>query len=147
MLNIYYGDMPDVIYNTSTYFNNVYLDSWVTDEFAVAVIKDIEKGKVLGPQAVDTKALGVIPMTKISNGTKTILLVRNDREHVFNASTCGDNCAKWLLRIADEEEDDVTINLYHLMDFGNKRFDIRVANTNEVVHTMGELVLAAGEYV
>ena len=34
MLNIYFGDMPDAIYNTSLYFDNAYLDSWITDDFA-----------------------------------------------------------------------------------------------------------------
>ena len=34
------------------------------------------------------------------------------------ASTCGDNCAKWLLKIAEQEER--TVNLCHLMDFGKK---------------------------
>lgn len=34
MLNIYYGKMPEAIFNTAVYFKNVYEDSWNTDSFA-----------------------------------------------------------------------------------------------------------------
>ena len=32
MLNIYFGDMPQAIYNTAVYFKNTYEDDWITDE-------------------------------------------------------------------------------------------------------------------
>ena len=74
-----------------------------------------------------------------------MILVKFNREKVFNASTCGDNCAKWLLRIAREE--DRTINLRHLMDFGEEPFTVRILNTGQIVHSMKELVPIAGEFV
>lgn len=148
MLNIYFGDMPEAIYDTSTYFNNSYLDEWITDEFSQKIIKSIDKGIVLGPRAVDTKALGVIPVTCLSGGTKTLLLIDHLPEQVFNASTCGDNCAKWILEIAKRHQNEVTINLHHLMLFdtekSGKPFDIRIVNSGKVVHTMAEYVIAAG---
>lgn len=33
MLNVIVGDVKEAIYNTSVYFNNSYLDSWITDPF------------------------------------------------------------------------------------------------------------------
>ena len=137
MLSIYFGEMPNAIYNTSAFFDNQYLDSWLEDEFAAEVIKKIEKGTILSPQAIDTKALGVIPVTKIAGGTKRLLLIKNRPELVFNASTCGNNCAAFLLQIGKEQ--DVTINLHHIMDFGKRRFEIRVLNNNVIVHNMAEL--------
>ena len=50
-----------------------------------------------------------------------------------------------LLKIAEQE--DRTVNLRHLMDFGKKPFTIKVLNTNQIVHSMEELILAAGEFV
>ncbi len=147
MLNIYFGQMDDVIYNTSMYFDNVYLDSWIQDEFAQRIIKNIDKGVVISPQAVDTKALGVIPVTQLSGGTKTLLLINFEQDKIFNASTCGDNCAKWILRIAKRATQDITINLRHIMNFGDKNFEIRVLNSDKVVHNMAEYVLEAGEYI
>lgn len=38
---------------------------------------------------------------------------------------------------------DITINLYHMMDFGNRRFTARIANTGEIIHTMDEFALVA----
>ena len=74
-----------------------------------------------------------------------MILVRFEKNKIFNASTCGDNCAKWLLKIAETE--DRTINLRHLMKFEAEPFDIRILNTNQVVHSMEELVSIAGEFV
>ena len=71
MLSIYFGDMPQAIYNTPTYFNNVYLDSWLEDALDQRMIKAVDKGVVCGPNAVETKALGLIPPTKLSGGVKT----------------------------------------------------------------------------
>ncbi len=76
---------------------------------------------------------------------KTLILMKNERTKIFNASACGDNCAKWILRLAETE--DLTINLRHLMDFGEGTFDIRILNTNQIVHSMKELVPIAGLYV
>ena len=149
MLNIHFGDLPEAIYDTSVYFDNTYLDSWLEDDFSKKIIKAIDRATVLSPRAIDSWALGVVPVTSLSRGVKTLLLVDHKPDMVFNASTCGDNCAKWLLRIAGRHRGDITVNLYHLMDFdaGTKngaRFDIRIANTGEVVHDMGALVLAGG---
>lgn len=147
MLNIYYGDMKEAIYNTSLYFDNTYFDEWLYDEFARKMIKDVDKAKVLSGQAVESKALGVIPATKISGGLKTLLLIYNQPEKIFNASTCGDNCAKWILKIADRLKKDITINLRHIMDFGDGEFEIRILNNDLIVHSMSELVLYAGEFI
>jgi len=140
MLNIIYGEMPDAIFNTSLYFDNTYYDAWLDDEFVREMIKSVDKAEVLSGQAVDSKALGVIPVTKISGGLKTLMLIYNQPEKVFNASTCGDNCAKWILKIADRLEKDVTINLHHIMDFGEGQFEINILNNGKVVHNMSELV-------
>ena len=64
---------------------------------------------------------------------------------VFNASTCGDNCAKWFIDMT--AKDDRTINLRHIMDFGDGTFDIHIINSDQVVHSMKELVLIAGDYL
>lgn len=147
MLKVFYGDMPQAIYNTSMYFDNTYLDKWITDSFGVQVIQAIDKAKVLSANAVDSKALGVIPVTSLSGGVKTLLLIRNDHTKVFNASTCGDNCAKWILRIARESREDITINLRHIMNFGTGKFEMEILNNHTVVHSMKELVPYAVTFI
>ena len=145
MLNVYYGDMPGAIFNTSVYFKNVYEDEWITDPVAKEMILDVDKSIVLDSAVIDSPVMGKIAPTALSGGVKTLILMKNERSKVFNASTCGDNCAKWILKLAGMDE--LTINLRHLMDFGEGTFDIRIMNTNQVVHSMKELVPIAGLYV
>lgn len=73
------------------------------------------------------------------------MLIAYDHSKVFNASTCGDNCAEWILKIAEKRK--IVINLRHLMDFGEGEFKIRVLNTGKIVRNMGDLVSEAGEFV
>ena len=145
MLNIFYGDMKEAVYNTAAYFKSDYEDNWITDPFVKKMIKDVDQSIVLDSGVIDSPVLGKIPPTGLSGGVKTLILVKFEKNKIFNASTCGDNCAKWLLKIAETE--DRTINLRHLMKFEVEPFDIRILNTNEIVHTMEELVSIAGEFV
>lgn len=145
MLNIIYGDMPEAVYNTAAYFKYDYEDCWITDVMVKAMILDVDHSTVMDSGVIDSPVLGKIPPLELSGGVKTLILVKFNRDKVFNASTCGDNCAKWFLEIAKEE--DRTINLHHLMDFGKEPFTIRIVNTNQIVHSMKELVPIAGEFV
>ena len=143
MLTIYFGDMDGVIDSTSVYFNNTYSAAWLEDPLAQRIIKSVDKGVVLGPNAIETKILGIIPPEKLSSGTKTLLLLLFDAQNVYSVTSCGDNCAYWILRISKRH--DITINLHHLMNFGNGRFTARIGNTGELVHSMDELVLVGAD--
>lgn len=94
MLNVYFGQTPEAIYNTAVYFKNVYQDKWITDDFSVEMIKDVDKADVISANVIESPVLGSISPLMLSGGAKTLMLVKFDKKHVFNASTCGDNCAK-----------------------------------------------------
>lgn len=145
MLNIFYGDMDGIIYNTSVYFKNMYDKNWLEEEQVKAMILDVDKSEVLSSGAISSPVMGIIPPISLSGGVKTLILIDKMPDKIFNASNCGDNCAKWLLKIADNK--DVTVNLRHLMNFGKETFSIRILNTDTVVHSMRELVPIAGRYV
>lgn len=145
MLNIYYGDMEEAVFNTAAYFKYDYEDEWITDSFVREMILDVDGSTVLDSGVIDSPVLGKIPPVQLSGGVKTLILVKYHQDKIFNASTCGDNCAKWFLKMAEHEER--TINLRHLMDFGEGFFDIRILNTDEIVHSMKEVVTIAGAYV
>ena len=138
MLKIIFGDCEEAIYNTSVYFKNSYQDEWITDELSVQMIKDVDKSVVMGPHMIESPVLGAISPKELSGGVKTLILIQKDKTKIFNASTCGDNCAKWLLRLG--EMDDVLINLRHIMDFGNGEFEIEILNTHQIVRNMKELI-------
>lgn len=147
MLKILYGELEsdNYIFNPDAFFNNTYEDEWITDELSIQMIRDIDGSEVIGPRVIDSPFLGSIPTERLSGGVKTLILMNNDSEHIFNASACGDNCAKWILKIADRlktEGRDLTIRLGYLMDFGNEIFDIEIVNLNRVVHNRKDLVEA-----
>ena len=145
MLSIYLGKMDKAIYYPPVYFDNTYEDEWITDSFVKEMVKDVDQSVVLDSGEIDSPVLGKIPPTGLSGGVKTLILVKFEKDKIFNASTCGDNCAKWLLKIAETE--DRTVNLRHLMRFEAEPFNIRILNTKQIVHTMEELVSIAGEFV
>ncbi len=145
MLSIYFGDMPEAIYNTNTFFQNQYQDSWITKPLSKEIIQDVDKSEVISANLIQSPVLGPISPKELSGGVKTLLLMANDKKHVFNASTCGDNCAKWILQLG--EKDKLVINLRHLMDFGPGVFKIKVLNTGKRVKNMAELVAEAGQFV
>ena len=145
MLNVFFGNMPEAVYNTAVFFKNDYEDEWITDSLVKEMIRDVDHSEVIDNGVIDSPVRGKIPPLGLSGGVKTLILVLFEPGKVFNASTCGDNCAKWLLRIAASE--DRTVNLRHIMDFGDEPFEIRIRNTGDVVHSMKELVDIAIDYV
>ena len=145
MLSIFYGDMPDAIYNPVLFFKNSYTDDWITDELSVRMIRDVDKSEVLGPRVIDSPVLGGISPRELSGGVKTLINIYKRPDKIFNASACGDNCAKWILEIGKRQ--DITINLRHLMEFGDDPFTIHILNTDTVVHNSAELLSVAGMIV
>lgn len=145
MLNVYFGDMPEAIYNTNIYFNNTYKDNWIIRPLTRQIIQSVDHSEVIDEKTIVSPVFGNMSPKKLSGGVKTLLLIAYDKTKIFNASTCGDNCAEWLLKIADERK--VVVNLRHLMDFGKGEFKIKILNTGKIVKNMGDLVAEAGEFV
>lgn len=147
MLKIFYGEpaADNYIFNPDAYFNNTYEDDWITEPLSVQMIKDVDGSDVIGPRVIDSPFLGSIPTERLSGGVKTLILMSKDQAHIFNASACGDNCAKWILHIADELKNqgkDLLIRLGYLMDFGEEPFEIEISNLGKVVHNRKELAEA-----
>lgn len=146
MLSIYLGELDDAIYHPPTYFDNRYEDEWITAPLSVDMIRNIDQSEVISSHLIDSPVLGPISVKELSGGVKTLILMAFDESgRIFNASACGDNCAKWIIKISESK--DLTINLRHIMDFGNQDFEAKILNTGDIVHNMLEFVDIAGEYV
>ena len=125
---------------------NSYEPEWLEAELAKKMIKDIDDSEVLSGECINSPVLGQIPPERLSGGVKTLLLILNEPDRIFNASTCGDNCAKWILELGRIK--DVTINLRHMMSFGkDTKFEIKVQNGGETAHSMKELIPIANKYL
>ncbi len=137
MLSIYLGDCDNEIYNPPLYFINQYEDSWLETDLAKRMIKDVDKSEVVGPHLIQSPVLGPISPRELSGGVKTLLLLAFDKsEKIFNATACGDNCAKWILKIAENK--DLMICLHHSMNFGDGEYAIKILNNGVVVHNQEE---------
>ena len=145
MLNVFYGDMPGAILDTSEYFDDVYEDAWITKPLTKEMIKAVDKSEVIDERTILSPVFGYMSPRRLSGGVKTLILIDNDPEHVYNASNCGNNCAKWLLKIAENKE--VVINLRHLMDFGRDEFEIKVLNLGKIMNNMRDIAFEAGDFV
>ena len=102
------------------------------------MIKDVDKSDVVGSRVIDSPVLGSISVRDISGGVKTLILMMFDESgKIFNASACGDNCAKWIYEISKNK--DLTINLHHIMDFSScDSFKAYIINTNTYVDSYSE---------
>ena len=103
--NIYLGEMKEAIYHPPTYFDNRYEDEWITDSLSVKMIKDVDKSDVVSERLIQSPVLGPISVKEISGGVKTLILMAfDDSGRIFNASACGNNCAKWILEIGKQKK-------------------------------------------
>lgn len=146
MLRVYFGERENAIYNTSVFFRNSYRDEWIIEDFTKNIVEDIDKSKVLDVSNIYNDVLGNISPTQLSGGVKALILMKHFPRKTFNASNCGDNCAKWILKLGEMQN--FTINLFHVMDFGKGNFEIRILNHRKlVVHNMKEFLDAGAYYL
>ena len=145
MLNIYFGNMEEAIYDPSMYFRNQYEEKWITDEISKRIIKEIDNLKVIDKKVIESPVLGSITPNDLSGSAKTLILIAHDKKNIFNATTCGDDCASLLFELAKNRK--VTINLRYIMDFGKGKFKIRVKNSGKIANNMKELLYEATKFV
>ncbi len=140
MVRIHYGDLSadNYISSPNIYFNNQYEDKWMVDPLTVEMVRDVDESEVIDPGVIDSPFLGAIAPESLSGGVKTLILINNDPSHIFNASACGDNCAKWILKIGEKK--DILIRLGHFMEFGEGPFEIEVENVGKIAHDKRELI-------
>ncbi len=140
MLHIYFGEYKgkNYIYDPDVFFNNQAERKWLLDDLSKKMIRDVDKSEVISENLIQSSRLGPIPPQWLSGGVKTLILIDHDDKHVFNASACGPNCARWLLEIGKKK--DVLVRLGYLMDFGREPFEILIQNTGKIVKSMPELL-------
>lgn len=146
MLHIFFGSTDNEIYNAPLYFLHQYEDDWIVDELSKQMILDVDRSTVLGPRLIDSPVLGAISPRELSGGVKTLILMAKDETgKIFNASACGDNCARWILEIAKHKE--LTITLHNIMKFDMEPYEIHIMNTDKMVRTFREYVEEAVQLI
>ena len=137
MLKIWYYGNIDYMKDAPSYFDNVYEDEWIEDTFVKEMIQDVDNCAVISSHIIDSPILGAITPRELSGGVKVLILMLKDDSFVYNMSNCGDNCAKWILKIAEKK--DLTVYLQHIMRFDGE-FKILIMNTGKIVCNPAEYV-------
>lgn len=137
MLKIWYYSGTEYMNDAPAYFDNVYEDEWLEDELVKDMILDVDLSRVISPHIIESPVFGAITPKELSGGVKVLILMLKDDSFVYNMSNCGNNCAKWILKIAQKK--DLTVYLQHIMHFDGE-FEIRIMNTGKIVHNPREYV-------
>ncbi|MCD8077467.1 MAG: DUF4869 domain-containing protein [Lachnospiraceae bacterium] len=139
MLKIWYYGGVQYMKDAPSYFDHVYEDEWILDPFVREMIQDVDLSTVISAHVIESPVLGAITPKELSGGVKVLILMLKDDSFVYNMSNCGDNCAKWILKIAKIK--DLTVYLQHILQFEDP-FEIMIMNTGKIVHNRQEYVLA-----
>ena len=143
MLTIHFGEMTDVKYGP-TWFKYNYRPEWLAEPFVQEMIRGVDNSTYIDGLVINSPVLGPIPPERLSGGLKTLIMIYEKPELIFNATSCGENCALWLLEIGKQK--DVTVNLEYLMTFPEP-FEIRIENEDRIVTDTKDYILAAANYI
>lgn len=144
MLSIYFGDKSDAAYGP-TWFQFNYDIRWFQDSFVEQMMEDIDHSSYKGGELIESDVMGPIPPERLSGGLKTLILIYKKPEMIFDATSCGPNCAKWLLEIGKKE--DVTVTLNYIMTMPDEPLNVCILNDHTTVHSKEEYTLAALKYL
>ena len=145
MLNICFGEMEDVQYGPS-WFKYNYKPDWLKDPFVQKMIREIDHSEYIDGLVINSPVFGPIPPERLSGGVKTLIMIYERTDLVFNATSCGENCAGALLEIGKRK--DVLVNLEYLMTFEEYApFEIRIQNENRIVTDPEDYLITAVKYL
>lgn len=141
MLKLWLGDPEgiDYIYSAGFIFEVEYEESWIEEDIVKKMILDIDKSTVISGNLIQSPVLGAIPPIMLSGGVKTLILASHDPTRIYNLTSCGDNCAKWIFELAKDK--DIIMRLGHYMDFYQlDNFEFEVMQTGQIVKTYADYI-------
>ena len=139
MLKIWIKDFAkDCIRNPNRYFDMHKEYEWFNRKDIRKIIKEIDDVDVIDGEYMRSDIFGAIRPERLSSGCKAlILLYVNPLCNVYASRCCGDNCASYILDLADET--DVVITLHHIMHFP-RDFKAEILNTGKIITSRKEYI-------
>ena len=138
MLNIWFdGFDKKCIKDPKSYFNLHKKPNWFNNEWVKKVIKEIDNVNAIKDEYMESPVFGAMSPERLSPGCKCLILLYAKPDCNVYASRCGDNCAKYILELAEEK--DITITLHDGMIF-TKDFTARILDTNKLITTGFEYI-------
>lgn len=130
MLHIRFGKKSNnLVLDPDLQFKYSFKKEWLDNQLVRDMIKDIDKSTVQSNQCIMSPVFNQIAPDYLSGGVKMLIMMYYMDDVEFWAQACGENCEKWIYRIAENK--DLTIRLSNMMTFNDiGRFNIPV-----IVHT------------
>lgn len=145
MLKIHFGSLKSEIHAVDDVFFIEQEYDWFLDPFVQQMLYDIDEITVLPNGALTHPTLGYVRVEDISMGVKNLILAYK-LNRVIDASYCGDNCAKWILKIADLK--DLKITLCHIMVFPKDvPFHCYITNNSKHVYSLKDYAREAVRFL
>lgn len=119
-------------------FDNNYEEKWFDDPLVQEMVLDVDKSRVLSPYCIESPVLGQIPPSGLSGGVKALILALKTDWEIW-ATACGNNCAKWFLKIGELK--DLTISIEHYFRFPETKFDFIDVATGELYHSYTDFMV------
>lgn len=137
MLNVIIGRPEGEVYETARYFDALFEEEWMNHDIIKYIIKDIDESEMVSSRLIQNDTYGSFSPKDLSGGTKTLILMLNFPDIIFNGSQCGDNCCKWMIEVGKLVSP--TIAVHHIHKFPkDAEFEIRILNDNSIVRNNEE---------
>jgi hypothetical protein len=144
MLNLRFGATDKTIYNVSSFFDARVKNEWLNDQFVKDMVKDVDNSDIVKDRYIESKVLGAISPRELSTGVKGLILMEYMPENEYYGTACGDNCAGWILKIAERK--DIFLAFNHLMRFPQP-FRIKGVNSGKILTCMMDLIREENDWV
>lgn len=137
MLTVSIDYQDKLISNPGSTLRSMQQESWFQDSLAQEWIKTIDKMDVIQGFVLRDRWGQIVPPDYLSNGSKSLLLMKFQDKYPVYATRCGDNCIPFIERIANEK--DIHVVLHHCMHF-SEGFKFYVTDVNRIVTAFNEWV-------
>ena len=135
MFFISFKETENTLRGIDSYFDFNYDKEWFNDSMVKEMVKSVDKSEVLSTECISSPILGQIPPTKLSGGVKLLITLLKEPEIEQWATSCGDNCAEWILRISEIQ--DIRIVLHHIMKFP-RDFEAICVDNGKAIHSIDD---------
>lgn len=112
MLYITVNEPKDFCWDTKGKFRFCFNPEWLASDLAKEIVHGVDKSEVLSPYCIQSPILGQIAPYYLSGGTKSLLIVLNNYDITLGTASFGDNCAPYLLKIAEKFDFTLYLNSY-----------------------------------
>lgn len=129
------GFQKGCIIDPNSFFNLHRGSGWMGREGVKEIVKEIDGLDVISGEALMDRRGVILSPDVLSSGCKSLILLYIKPDCNVYATRCGDNCAKFILDLAEKK--DVVITLHHPMLFPRSFEGVFLDNGREI-HTLSD---------